>query len=297
MALIIAPCGGVAAEEPLFEPPLRESPVLEIAREHAGPGRVRDWSRRLRGPDPRQAVRQARAALFAADGLLEVELDPAKTAALSALKRRLLAALTWPGSAPACDAEVHHLVAMLAFRLGDSSESLRHAARAALAAPSSSRYHSNFAFFLHTARHVQQARVVYEHARRLDPDNTATHLGLLSVAADSAHLDLDEVEALVRDWYRRERVPELGRMADTLTQVLSRLAKLGLPVESGEHDSTAEEVRLVRAMLRELLGSPNRAASRPVSPPARAPESRAGSTRSSRRVRDGLSYRVGGSEP
>ena len=154
----------------------------------------------------RECLDRAREIIFASHGLLHDDAPRSEVRKQLQVKLMLIA-----HSVQRYRGEAYHLLAMLSFRSGASSDATRYAALAAHAAPRSSRYASNFGYFLYAQGKRNEAKVVYEYARRFDPNNTATHLGLLALATEVA--DLDELAVLLDDWIARERVAVLRDLA------------------------------------------------------------------------------------
>lgn len=243
----------------------RARTVNDILVAHAGE-ETTDTTQRLDyldDPDDAQRrLEEARRQLFATDGLLVDERPPAVTA--RALEIRLLDVVR---KNPAVAADAYHLLAALSFRDGRSRRSLRYAARAALARPSSSRYLTNVGYFLQSQEHYLDAHSIYQKARRLDPNNTAAHLGLLSLSPHLPELRPADLRDLLGDWARRERVPSLRRLARDLNAVLSDL------LESTDEDSVSDfgdtpdvaDLESIRELLATFFG-PSSPQSTPGSP-------------------------------
>ena len=152
-------------------------------------------------------------------------------------------------------AEAFHFASTIAFRQGSIRKALRHGARAVLRAPRSSAYHSNFALYLAISGHHTDAQSFYERARSLDPDNTATHVGLLALALEDSDTTLADLEPLVSDWYRRERDPALRETAGVLQDAFRNITVTSTETEEDSADDRLKETDL-RRTLRDLFELP-----------------------------------------
>ena len=144
--------------------------ISRYARDQLPPTSSHGGTRRPGQPlDEEGCLYRARRVLFARDGLLKNEmLTPAERVALT---DELLASVHGSNRH---DGEAFHLLAILSFHEDKIHRATVYSARAARAAPKSSCYASNFGYFLQTRGSQDEAQILYEHARKLDPTNTAT---------------------------------------------------------------------------------------------------------------------------
>ena len=231
------------------------------AHAHGHPETLGGDDRYTLNHDPHEVIDAARRTLFALDGLVREDIPSQPE--VDSLLRELLAVVR---VSPNHRATATNLLATLHFRNGDERRALRFAADAALARPSSSHLASNCGYFLHATGHYRHARLVYEEARRLDPDNTAAHLGLVSLAPHLPDFEWATLPSLVHDWAQRERVPELHELAEELDFLLSDLPAAALSEATAEDaDDTNDDndndnddditVEVVRELLETIFVS------------------------------------------
>ena len=228
--------------------------ILRYARDQLPPTSPHGGTRRPGQPlDEEGCLYRARRVLFVRDGLLKNEmLTPAERAALT---DELLAIVHGSNRH---DGEAFHLLAILSFHEDKIHRATVYSARAARAAPKSSCYASNFGYFLQTRGSQDEAQILYEHARKLDPTNTATHLGLLTLSAESGNFD--EIEVLLDEWIRYEPVPTLrvlaGKIRSAIRSIRQRRAEYESMRTTYAIDATDSDLNTLRKVLGSLTTPP-----------------------------------------
>jgi tetratricopeptide (TPR) repeat protein len=197
------------------------------------------------GAGERALLARAREVLFSTDGFYA----GAAQSRLDALEPALVRLATGAGRA---DAQVQHLMAMVLYRRGRKEAAAARAATALLLCRRSSRFYSNFAFLLAATGRRGEARVAFDAARAIDPDNTAVHIGLLWLASADADSSLDEVRTLANDWCWREPDPSLRVAALALRDGLTALTSVET---DGRQGDGVAELAAVRTLVRELFGA------------------------------------------
>jgi hypothetical protein len=198
----------------------------------------------------RQLLEDVRRGLFDRDRFLkEFGAENDRLTKIATKARRLI---DLSGGA---SAEAFHFASTVSFRQGSVRDALRHGAMAVLMAQRRSPYHSNFAFYLTLVGKQREARLFYNRARQLDPNNTATHVGLLALALADPEVKMGDLEDIVADWQSRERDPALRETAAVLHDAFRQRSELtedpsGPPAAAYSSDDD------LRRTLRELFEIP-----------------------------------------
>ena len=155
---------------------------------------------------------------------------------------------------PIDPAEVDHLAAVASYRRGDIEVAIARSAAAALGRPHASAYWSNLGYYLHVNGDHDRALVCFEHARKVNPNNESAWIGILVLALHHADVTPTMASRAAREWSRRERDPDVRRVAIALYEELRQIVGGRAREANGDSgDGDEASLRRLREVLREFL--------------------------------------------